>query len=113
MPFIDSKVTVKLTDEKKENIKKKLGHAISILGKPESFLMVGIEDEYDLYLAGDKIDKGAYISVQVYGGINPIQSQDMTGEISKIFADELSIPADKIYISYQGFENWGWNGRNF
>ena len=29
MPFIDSKITVKLTDEKKESIKARLGEAIS------------------------------------------------------------------------------------
>ena len=44
MPFIDSKITVSLSPEKEENIKQKLGQAISTLGKTESFLMVGFED---------------------------------------------------------------------
>ena len=46
MPFIDSKITVKVSDEKKEVLKAKIGKAVSIIGKPESFLMVGFEDEY-------------------------------------------------------------------
>ena len=50
MPFIDSKITVKVPEEKKEAIKTQLGQAISILSKPESFLMVGFEDEYCLYM---------------------------------------------------------------
>jgi phenylpyruvate tautomerase PptA (4-oxalocrotonate tautomerase family) len=112
MPFIDSKVTVKMSDEKKEQVKNKLGQAVSIMGKPESFLMVGFEDEYDLYFAGQKLDKGAFVSVQVFGGVNPAQSEKMSGEISKILAEELSIPSDKVYIAYQGVENWGWSGRN-
>ena len=62
MPFIDSKITLKLTEEKKENIKTQLGKAVSIINKPESFLMVGIEDSYDLYMAGDKLEKGAYVA---------------------------------------------------
>ena len=41
MPFIDSKITVKVSDEKKEVLKAKIGKAVSIIGKPESFLMVG------------------------------------------------------------------------
>lgn len=41
MPFIDSKVTVKMSEDKKEQIKAKLGQAIGLLGKTENFLMVG------------------------------------------------------------------------
>ena len=32
MPFIDSKITLKVSDEKKEAIKAKLGEAASIIG---------------------------------------------------------------------------------
>lgn len=41
MPFIDSKVTVKMSDSQKEQIKTKLGQAIGLLGKTENFLVVG------------------------------------------------------------------------
>ena len=57
MPFIDSKITVKVSDEKKEAIKTELGQAISILSKPESFLMVGFDDEYCLYMGGSSLEK--------------------------------------------------------
>lgn len=70
MPFIDSKVTVSLSAEKEENIKQKLGHAIGTLGKTESFLMVGFEDDYSLYMGGNKLEKGAFVSVRVFGKIN-------------------------------------------
>ena len=55
MPFINSKVTVKMSDEKKDAIKAKLGQAAAIIGKPESYLMVGFEDEYCLYFADSPI----------------------------------------------------------
>ena len=43
MPFINAKVTVKMSEEKKETIKEKLGKAISTIpGKSESWLMVGL-----------------------------------------------------------------------
>ena len=58
MPFIDSKVTVPVSKEKKEEIKSKLGQAISLLHKTESYLMVGIESDYDLWLAGKNWSKG-------------------------------------------------------
>ena len=52
MPFIDCKISAKLTDEKKEILKTELGKSISIMHKPESYLMIGIVDNYDLYFAG-------------------------------------------------------------
>ncbi len=61
MPFIDSKVTVKVTDQQKEEIKTELGKLITTLNKTETYLMVGIEDCYDLWLGGKKLDKGAYV----------------------------------------------------
>ena len=67
MPFIDSKVTVSVTEEQKEKIKSELGKAITTLHKTETYLMVGIEDDYDLWMAGNKLDKGAYVSVSLFG----------------------------------------------
>ena len=113
MPFIDSKITVPVTAEQKESIKSKLGKAISLMHKGESYLMVGIDDEYDLWLAGKKLDKGAFISVSVFGSVAADDSDKMTAEICRIMHDELGIPADKVYVKYQGVADWGWNGRNF
>ena len=75
MPFIDSKITVPVTSELKEEIKSELGKLITTLGKTETYLMVGIEDAYDLWLGGKKLDKGAYVSVSLYGNA-PAESYD-------------------------------------
>ena len=50
MPFINTKVTVPLSEEKKDILKAEFGKAISIIGKPESYLMLGFEDNSSLYL---------------------------------------------------------------
>ncbi len=113
MPFINSKITVKVSDEKREKIKSELGKAASIIGKPESFLMVGFEDEYCLYFAGNKLEKGAFISVDVYGSVSSSAADQMTARICEIYEEELGIPGDKIYVEYRGTSDWGWNGRNF
>ena len=63
MPFIDSKITVKVSQQKEESIKTKFGKAISILNKSQTYLMVGFEDEYDLYMGGDKLEKGVYCDI--------------------------------------------------
>lgn len=113
MPFIDSKVTVKMSEDKKEQIKAKLGQAIGLLGKTESFLMVGFEDEYDLYMGGKKLDKGAFVSVKVFGQLQSGACDSMTAKICDILQEELGIPGNAVYVTYQGINDWGWNGSNF
>ncbi len=113
MPFIDSKITLPITEDKKDNIKAKLGKAISLLNKSETYLMVGIEDNYDLYMAGKKLDKGAYVSVSLYGNASSSSYDKMTGEICRILSEELEIPGNAVYVTYHGVNDWGWNGRNF
>lgn len=86
MPYIDCKLTETLDEEKREAVKTKLGRAISILHKPESYLMVGFTEGYALYFAGKKLEKGAYVAVSLFGA---------------------------VYVTYHPVENWGWNGANF
>lgn len=113
MPMINSKITVPVSQEKRDVLKTELGKAISILGKPESYLMLGFEDNYDLYFGGKKLEKGAFVSVELLGEVNSSASAKMSAKICEIFKNELDIPGDKIYITYSGFKDWGWNGGNF
>ena len=113
MPMIDSKITVPVPEEKKDILKAEFGKAISVLGKSESYLMLGFEDNYSLYFGGKKLEKGAFVSVQLLGEVNPKDSEKMTAKICGILEKELGIPGDKVYITYSGFKNWGWNCGNF
>ena len=113
MPFIDVKLSSKITDEQKELIKSDLGKSISIMHKPESYLMVGISDGYDLYFAGKKLSNGAYVSVSAFGSVNPSDTGKMTASICDILKNRLSVAGNNVYVTYEGIENWGWNGSNF
>lgn len=113
MPFIDSKITVQVSPEKREKIKSQFGEAISLLNKTESFLMVGFEDNYDLYLGGNHLEKGAYVAVRLFGNASSDACDKMTGAICDILKKELDIPGENVYVNYIGIKDWGWNGRNF
>ncbi len=113
MPFIDSKITVPVSQEKKEKIKTRLGQAIAALHKTENYLMVGIESDYDLWMAGKKLEKGAYVSVSLFGNAAPEDYERMTGKICEILNQELGIPGASVYVTYHPVSDWGWNGRNF
>lgn len=113
MPFIDSKITTPVSSEVKEELKSELGKLISTLGKSETYLMVGIEDAYDLWLGGKKLDKGAYVSVSLYGNASADAYDKLTSQICSLFAEKLDIPGDAVYVTYHPVSDWGWNGRNF
>ena len=114
MPFIDSKVSVKITEEQEKELKTRLGQAISLIpGKSENWLMTGFVDNYHLYFRGDNSEPIAYIEVRIFGGPNKAAFQKMTEEITKIYGDVLGIAPDHMYIKYSATPDWGWNGGNF
>ena len=113
MPFIDSKVTLPMTEDKKKTIKAKLGQAITTLNKSEGFLMVGFDDNYTLYMGGKKLEKGAFVAVSLFGNASSDAYSQMTAKICDIYETELGIPQDAVYVTYSGISDWGWNGRNF
>lgn len=113
MPFIDVKLSKKISQEEKELLKGDLGKAVSVMHKPESYLMVGICDGYDLYFADNRLDNGAFVSVSVFGKVSPSDTRAMTERICAILNDRFSVAGSDVYVTYAGVENWGWNGGNF
>lgn len=113
MPFINSKVSVKMTEQEKDTIKTKLGQALSTLGKSEAWLMVGFEDEYCLYFKGQKAPKIAMVEVSLFGKAGAAAYDQFTSQVCTIFGEVLGIPADQIYVKYEEVSHWGWNGSNF
>lgn len=114
MPFINSKVSVRLSKTQKDVLKEKLGKAIEFIpGKSENWLMVGFEDNYCLYFKGEDFEKIAFIEVKIFGTASANDYNKLTEEICNIYYEELEIPKDKIYIKYEEVKYWGWNGRNF
>ena len=114
MPFIDSKVSVKISKEQETQLKTRLGEAISLIpGKSENWLMAGFEDEYHLYFRGKDDEPMAFVEVRLFGNPDKSAFQKMTAEITKIFGEILGIAPDHMYIKYSATMDWGWNGSNF
>lgn len=112
MPFINVKTNVKVTNEKKEAIKSAFGEAITLIpGKSETWLMVGIEPEYDLYFKGTD-EPAAMVEVGIYGSANSAALNNLTAEICDIINGELNIPTARIYVMYTQTPDWGWNRMN-
>lgn len=112
MPFIDSKVSVSISEEQEKELKTRLGQAVSLIGKTESWLMTGFQDNYHLYFKGDNSRPMAFIEVKLYGRENPSAFEAMSAKLCEIFGEVLGIAPDHIYIKYEAVANWGWNGGN-
>ena len=114
MPFINSKVSVPLTEREKETMTGKLGQAISLIqGNSERWLMVDFEENYSLYFKGKNDTRLAYVEVEIFGGTTDEAYDKVTARLCQIYEEVLGIPQDKIYIKYEEVEHWGWNGAKF
>ncbi len=114
MPFINSKVSVSLTEDKMECIKEQLGEAVSILlGKSENWIMIGFEDNCKLYFQGNNNQPSAFVEVKFFGKASHACYDKLTARICEILQNELSIPQNRIYVKYEEVSEWGWNGGNF
>ncbi|BCN30298.1 phenylpyruvate tautomerase MIF-related protein [Anaeromicropila herbilytica] len=114
MPFINSKLSMKITKEQEVLIKTKLGKAIELIpGKSESWLMLGFEEECHLYFKGEASEKIAFVEVKIFGKANSSDYDRLTSAICDIYNEVLGMPKDKIYVKYEEVSNWGWNGSNF
>jgi phenylpyruvate tautomerase PptA (4-oxalocrotonate tautomerase family) len=114
MPFIDSKVSVKTTPEQRKELKEKLGQAIALIpGKSETWLMIDLADDQNMYFRGEDQQPTAFIAVSVYGDADRGAFAKMTAELTKIYGDVLGIAPDHMYVKYSATHDWGWNGNNF
>ncbi|MBQ8552043.1 MAG: hypothetical protein IJ428_04430 [Clostridia bacterium] len=114
MPYINMKVGKKLTEEKMIELKAALGKAIeAIPGKSETYLMVCIEDDQKIWLAGDDTTPKAFFDVRILGKARSEDFSRMTGELCRICSDLLGIAGADVYVTYSEYADWGWNGKNF
>lgn len=114
MPYINTKTTVQVSQEKKEAIKRKLGKAIELIpGKSESWLMVSFDDNSVMYFRGSSEKPLAFVEVKIFGKASPDAYKKLTGAITDILQEELGISPDGIYVKYEEVSTWGWNGNNF
>ena len=114
MPFIDTKLNIKLTEEKEIALKKRLGEAISVFpGKNEYWLMLNFSDESRMWFRGYNSFPVAMVEVQIFGSADDATCNEMTKTICNIFKEELGISPEHTYVKYEFVDTWGWNGENF
>ena len=113
LPFIHTRVNRPVSQEQEKKLAQLLGRAVSALGKSENWLMLQFDDNCRLYFKGDCQKPLAFVNVKLYGGAGRDAYQAMTGQVTEILKEVLSIPAENIYVEYEETDHWGWQGSNF
>lgn len=112
MPYIKTTTNTPIPEETRAQIKTQLGRDASILGKTEGWLMVDFCERSALYFQGTD-EPAALVSIDLYGASGAAAYDRMTAAITRLLGDKLGIPADRVFVKYQEYAHWGWNGHNF
>jgi phenylpyruvate tautomerase PptA (4-oxalocrotonate tautomerase family) len=114
MPYIEIKSSVEINENKKNDLQNKLTDAVaSAFSKPKMYIMANIEEPKSLFMGGEKIEKGAFVSVSLLGTTTKSTCQNLTKNICDILNSELGLDKENIYITYHPVELWGWNDLMF
>lgn len=112
MPYIKVQTNQKV--EKEEKLLKKLSSEMAEkLGKPESYVMTGLDSELTMTFGGST-EKAAFIGVKSIG-----LSESMTADLSKFLCNflekEIGIKKNRVYIQFVDAPGsmWGWDGGTF
>lgn len=113
MPFINTKVTTEISVEKEAVLKDRLGKAMSIVGKPEAYVMMKFEDNCRMWFSSTNDRDCAFIEVSILGFAQKASYERLTSALCDIISEELNIDGDRIYVKYTETEYWGHNGYMF
>ena len=114
MPFIDTKLNIRLSEEKEEILKARLGQAIAAFpGKSEYWLMLNFTDNARMWFRGYKSFPIAMVTVHLFGSADEATCSAMTATICDLFHEVLGITPDHVYVKYEFSDRWGWNRENF
>lgn len=114
MPYIEAKFSKNLDDAQKNNIQSKLTDAVcEAFSKPKAYVMADIEDGKSLFMAGNTLENGAYLSIKLFGNPSKNDCTALTQKICSVLNAVLSIEPKHVYVTYHGESLWGWNGMMF
>lgn len=114
MPYIDVKLTKKLTSEEEIALKSELGKNIALFaGKTESWLMCSISSGEKIWFRGDNSEASAFIEVKLFGNVDKSSANSFTRNICSYLQTTFDVDPQRVYIRYVGGNDWGWNGANF
>jgi len=114
MPYLNIQTNVSMDADKQQILLKKASQTVaSMLGKPESYVMVNLDSGHTMLFAGSDVPL-AYLQLKSLS-LAEDQTSDFSQILCELMQSELSIEAGRVYIEFSSPERhlWGWNGGTF
>jgi phenylpyruvate tautomerase PptA (4-oxalocrotonate tautomerase family) len=114
MPLLKIQANVAVPAERhRELLAKASALAAELLGKPERYVMVTVEDARAMLFAGTDAPL-AYLELKSIG-LPAERTAAMSQRLCELLHSELGIPQERVYIEFADAARplWGWNGGTF
>ena len=114
MPYLMVQTNVRVDDSQKTDLLKSLSAQVAeALGKPESYVMVALEDNTPMVFAGSDAPL-AYLELKSIG-LPESKTQALSSTLCSAINDALGIDTNRIYIEFADAPRamWGWDSRTF
>ncbi len=112
MPLLHVKTNISLND-KRTLATQASAKAAQLLGKPENYVMVIVDDSQTLIFAGSD-QPAAYVELK---SINLPESEtaQLSSALCELISTQTKIEQARIYIEFSNAQRhmWGWNGATF
>jgi phenylpyruvate tautomerase PptA (4-oxalocrotonate tautomerase family) len=112
MPLLKIQSSKKI--ESPQDILKKVTTLLSdLLGKPERYIMVSLENNPDMLFGGTD-EPLMYVELKSIG-LPQNKTRELSAALSEFLHKETGVTPDRIYIEFSDAERamWGWNGSTF
>jgi phenylpyruvate tautomerase len=85
----------------------------AMLGKPERYVMVSLQENPAMLFGGSNAPL-AYLELKSIG-LPEARTAELSQALAELMNSELGLPADRVYIEFADAPRsmWGWNGGTF
>lgn len=114
MPYLNIETNLELSPERQAGLLKKAsGTVAQLLGKPEAYVMVGLQQGRQMLFAGSDAPL-VYAELKSIG-LPEQRSAELSAALAALFDSEIGVAAERVYIEFSNAERpmWGWNGATF
>lgn len=114
MPMLKIQTNTPVTGDNRESLAATASSVVAdMLGKPERYVMVSIEENPAMLFGGSDAPL-AYLELKSIG-LPDSRTSEFSTRLAKLLEDQLGLPADRVYIEFADAPRnmWGWNGGTF
>ena len=113
MPVISITTNIAAEDSQLQELERISSNVATMLGKPESYVMVMLQQNPDMIFAGNG-NPTAYVELKSIG-LPADKTEHYSAQLCDLIESTIGIPKERIYIEFASAERkmFGWNGGTF